>query len=231
VPRKKPSVREVRPNPTSSHHQLVRDLDRALGKNRRLALELANWFAGAIGRFPNETRQGDKALDAAARSADVADAIARSAGRLRQILRANEDAIRFASSRGYLPAAIRPSGATSVRDLGLGYWKAACVDHIIDDASAWRQSARLASRRSPGPRVGDRHYLAEWVGIALDRHGIRLTKARGGVFAKVLLVIYEALGLDIIHSFRDVCRVIDDESLWDRIKTERLPKVRIPAKK
>ena len=199
--------------PQVSVRQLERDLRVALRPHRAKAHELATWLATGVESFRDDEASDKKNRSAAARSADVAEAMQRYAKKLQDAFELHDRIIRGALVRGYIAPSFSIEEMKTLGDMMSGSWRArsACrssLADVISDTQEWGRKARLAARRPPGRPIGDRLILAEWVALALRLRGVPLTKARNGIFARVLRVVYEAVGRDVTDLFRDVTKAI-----------------------
>lgn len=80
------------------------------------------------------------------------------------------------------------------------------VEGLAQEAAAWRKRAHLMALRPRGPDASTRRFVAEWVGIRLQRHGVRLSKGRDGQLARVLELVYAAGGQEVPRDMLDDLR-------------------------
>ena len=75
----------------------------------------------------------------------------------------------------------------------------------------WRERALADTRRKRGRKVGDRPILNEWIVRALRREGVAVTTNPNGRAAKVLTIVYEAIGIAApADLYRDLRRAVAD---------------------
>jgi hypothetical protein len=176
----------------------------------------------------------DRRRDAAAAEAAAATRIATHARALLTLLERLDPAIRTAFVRGDLPRTLegwerfRPRAASS-QDWSDWGWDA-CVHArewlpvMIRESDQWASATRVRAKRSRGPRFNpSRIFLSEWVAIQLARAGVRPTKAKNGVFARVLAVAQAAAGFrrrTAPNLERDVRRALSTTSVVERIARE-----------
>jgi len=89
------------------------------------------------------------------------------------------------------------------------------LGELVRDATAWETRAQRASTKKRGRNAVVRFVLAYHVGGALTGR-VRLTKSADGKFARVLGIVYDAVGIKGPEDlYDDVVRAIDDLA-WRR---------------
>jgi len=188
---------------------------------RHCVLELfpSLWLAATQFSQDTEEEPLDLAKDEARLQSANAHEIGRMIDRLLRLLSKHERAVSKASIRGYLPSSVpRDRPPTTLRDLNTFEWSAAksvsqALSRARVDVKRWEDLARLNARRRPGPKVGDRITLVEFIGLQLKRHSIPLTRSKAGYFGRVVDVVYRAAGIASKNLYRDIQAAFENQPL------------------
>jgi hypothetical protein len=201
---------------------------------RRLVGSLGSTFWDAVVSVRAHPEDGLTAWhEGAATHAANADAIARHARELLDLLGRLDAVTREAISRGYLPPTSLTLPAPLRRSLGemmMGFqpheWTAAVearkvLAQMVRDAKVWAMEARKDAKRPRGPRVNSaRVDLSEWVAFQLKRAGVRPTEGKTTTFGRVLSLVQLAAGFPAGRDTgRDMRHVLSDPSVWKLIRT------------
>jgi hypothetical protein len=120
-----------------------------------------------------------------------------------------------ASMNGYLPGSLLSTTLGRLTTAAAMKQKLDAVHEAIltlsADVTSWRDAARRDMRRKRGRKIGDRRILNEWVVIQLAGVGVPIRKNPDGTVAKVLEIMYEAIGIKSpVNLYRDVVSAIDN---------------------
>ena len=160
-------------------------------------------------------KQADRRHEAAEKQLAALDSILKGMKRLSKGVDALIAMVPEAYAHAYLPGSDARSG--TLGRLGVEAAMQGKLNRIQEaarrvtpDLHAWRLATQWDMRRKRGRKIGDRRFLNEWVVIQLAGAGVRVKKNPDGIVAKVLGIMYKAIGIEPPQDlYRDIVIAID----------------------